>query len=207
MCTVKEEIWLESLQIRDKFFKCKPTAYMQCIIFKQQMAGIPCSSQKKRSESCFLVEKNCISKAFILVDFFLFPQLLSWLKKVVFPFHIPVFGIFRISGHQISINVTNYSKSPTKSKFMQKYSSEDTRKVRAPKRKTSCSCSCFRHTWGFSAVTFVRTQCERNVALWHWKIHLFLLFLYKHRFFHHLYGFMKMSKMEYERSQTVTTNL
>ena len=49
------------------------------------MAGIPCSSQKKRSESCFLVEKNCISKAFILVDFFLFPQLLSWLKKIVFP--------------------------------------------------------------------------------------------------------------------------
>ena len=87
---------------------------------------------------------------------------------------------------------------------MQKYSSEDTRKIRTPKRKTSCSCICFRHTWGFSAVTFVRTQCERNVALWHWKIHLFLLFLYKHRFFH---GFMKMSLMEYESSQTVTTTL
>ena len=100
------------------------------------------------------------------------------------------------------INVTNYSKSPTKSKL--KYSSEYTRKIRTSKRKTSCSCICFRHTWGFSAVTFVRTQCERNVALWHWKIHLFLLFLYKHRF---VQGFMKMSKMEYERSQTVTTTL
>ena len=130
-------------------------------------------------------------KTFIQVEFSLFPNyFLGWRKLY---FHIPVFGIFRISGHQISINVTNHSKSPTKSKLMQKYSSEDTRKVRAPKRKTSCSCICFRHTWGFSAVTFVRTQCERNVALWHWKIHLFLLFLYKHRFFHHLYGFMKMS--------------
>ena len=191
MCTFKEEIWLESLQIRDKFFKCKPTAYMQCIIFKQQMAGIPCSSQKKRSESCFLVEKNCISKAFILVDFFLFPQLLSWLKKIVFPHTC----LWHISDKWSPNQYKRHQLFQTTHKFKThaKVVLREHKEIRAPKRKTSCSCICFRHTWGFSAVTFVRTQCERNVALWHWKIHLFLLFLYKHRFFHHLYGFMKMS--------------
>ena len=149
-------------------------------------------------------KKKNISKAFILVDFFLFPQLLSWLKKIVFP-HTCLWHISdkwspnQYKRHQL------FQKTH-KVKTHAKVVLREHKEIRAPKRKTSCNCICFRHTWGFSAVTFVRTQCERNVALWHWKIHLFLLFLYKHRFFHHLYGFMKMSKMEYERSQTVTTN-
>ena len=65
---------------------------------------------KEKKWILFLGWKNCISKAFILVDFFFFHNyFLGWRKLY---FHIPVFGIFRISGHQISINVTNYSKTP-----------------------------------------------------------------------------------------------